>query len=61
MYHHLTPKEMVYSESTTRQSESVSFQDRLDQGIAVILCVLVLVNIGLWITRLCFHTSALVE
>lgn len=41
--------------------ESVTLETRLDQCITVILCILVLVNIGLWFARLCFHTSSLFE
>lgn len=46
-------------EVSSRQLQAL--KKRLDQCIAIILCVLVLLNIVLWFVRLCFHTSALVE
>lgn len=46
---------------TQRQGEFTTLANRLEQGITVILCILVLLNIGLWFARLCFHASSLVE
>lgn len=43
----------------SRQSQAL--EKRLDQCIAIILCLLVLLNIILWFVRLCFHTSTLIE
>ena len=36
-----------------------SLEKRVDRCIATILCLLVLLNIALWLARLCFHVDAL--
>lgn len=43
------------------QGALVSLEKRLEQCITVILYILILVNIGLWFIRVCFHTSSLLE
>lgn len=35
-----------------------SIEGCLDRGVTAILCALVLVNVLLWLERLCFHTNA---
>ena len=58
---------MVYRNLRAEQDDGlgqgalVSLEKRIERCITVILYILILVNIGLWFIRVCFHTSSLLD